>query len=473
MRTDWDFVVAGSGAGGSAAASALAASGARVLVLEPGRRAAPEPDAARAVATLYAHSGLTAGFGDGLFPVAVGRAVGGTTTINSGTCLRPPADATARWEKVPGFDAGGFARAVEDAWAALKVKTVPAERAGASTRLFFRGLEALGVGGAHYLDRAEDGCVGEGRCCFVCPSGAKVTAASAFLDAALKGGRATLRDDASLESIVPAARPGAPVRAVVSHGAEGRLETLTCRALVLACGALETPRLLRRLGLDAGDGLTIHPAAKVFAEFDETLNGWKGVPQAGGLLDPEEPRLRYEGAFVPPELAPLTMPLEGRRLKGWLDAYPRVASFGFMVRDAGRGSVRHPLGALAPLIRYSLAPEDARLMARGMRLVARAYLAAGARRVLLPLNRPDNELSSAAALEAFPWDSVRPGQLQTMGFHPLGTAGLGRAVGGDLKAAPGVWVADGSAVPEPLGVNPQVTIYALGLSLGRRLAEAA
>ncbi|MBI3564202.1 MAG: GMC family oxidoreductase N-terminal domain-containing protein, partial [Elusimicrobia bacterium] len=388
----------------------------------PGERAAPQPDAARAVATLYAHSGLTAGFGNGLFPVAVGRTVGGTTTINSGTCLRPPADAVARWARVSGFDAEGFAAGVEEAWTALGVATVPAALAGGSTKLFFRGLERLGVGGGHLLERAAPGCKGDGRCCFVCPTGAKATAASAFLDQAVRERGVVLRTGARLESAVPAARPGAPVRAVVSCGPEARLESLTCRGLVLACGTLD---------------------------------------------------LRYEGAFVPPEIAPLTMPLEGRRLRGWLDAYSRVASFGWMVRDAGRGSVRHPLGAGLPLIRYDLAAEDARLMARAMRFVARAYLAAGARKVLLPLNRPDNELDSEAALDAFDWASVRPAQLQTMGFHPLGTAGLGRVVGGDLKAAPGVWVCDGSAVPEPLGVNPQITIYALALSLARRLLKEA
>ena len=95
------------------------------------------------------------------------------------------------------------------------------------------------------------------------------------------------------------------------------------------------------------------------------------------------------------------------------------------------------------------------------------------RRVLLPLNRPDNELASPAEFDAFPWSSVTARQIHLMGFHPLGTAGLGRTVGADLRAAEGVYVCDGSVVPESLGVNPQITIYAFALDLARRLLGAS
>ncbi|MFI5363861.1 MAG: GMC family oxidoreductase N-terminal domain-containing protein [Elusimicrobiota bacterium] len=467
--TDYDFIVAGSGAAGAAAASRLASGGARTLLLEAGPRAEVKKDAASAVAMYYGNSGLTAGMGNGLFPVAIGRTLGGTTTINSGTCLRPPRDLVDGWEKrVPGFDASAFRERVEEAWKALKVRPVPERNCGNSARLFLRGLERLGIEGGHLLERAEDGCEGDGRCCFVCPRDAKMTSTKAFLDPVKGLSTLTVTTGTSLLSVRPASRPGGVVSATLCDEA-GKRRVLNCRGLILSCGTLATPYFLRRLGLPAGDGLTIHPAAKVFALFDEPVEGWRGVPQAGGFWDAAEPRLRFEGAFVPPEVAPLTMPLEGRRLRWWLDRYRFAASFGFMVRDLGRGSVRYPLGTSLPMLRYSLHADDARLLARGMKLVARAYFAAGATRVLLPLNRPDNEILDANQLESFDWDGVLPRQIQLMGFHPLGTAGMGRAVGADLRAAEGVYVCDGSVVPESLGVNPQITIYAFALGLARRL----
>ena len=63
-----------------------------------------------------------------------------------------------------------------------------------------------------------------------------------------------------------------------------------------------------------------------------------------------------------------------------------------------------------------------------------------------------------------------------MGFHPLGTARAhedpARGVL-DARAAVhgvrGVHVADGAAVPGPLGVNPQITIMALATRLAHHL----
>jgi len=37
---------------------------------------------------------------------------------------------------------------------------------------------------------------------------------------------------------------------------------------------------------------------------------------------------------------------------------------------------------------------------------------------------------------------------------------------------PGLWVADGSLFPSSIGVPPQLSIYALGLHVGRAIARA-
>ena len=71
---------------------------------------------------------------------------------------------------------------------------------------------------------------------------------------------------------------------------------------------------------------------------------------------------------------------------------------------------------------------------------------------------------------------LRPGDLKLMGFHPLGTARAHEdPARGVLDArlavhgVRGVHVADGAAVPGPLGVNPQITIMALATRLAHHL----
>lgn len=470
----WDFVVAGSGAGGAAAAARLVSGGARVLLVEEGPVALPGSDAFEAVQRYYSDGGLRAALGDGLLPIPTGRTVGGTTTINSGTCLRPPAELLAGWERASGgaFGAADFGRLVEEVWRSLKVKTAPAGTMTASSRLFLRGLKTLGISGGHALDRAEDGCEGSGLCCFVCPRDAKMTSYKAFLSGLKGRTEFELRSGTSLASV----ETGSDGVRVGLRDDGGARVSVRARGLVLACGTMATPRLVRKFRLgphwrEAGAGLSVHPAAKVLALFDEKVEGWKGVPQGAGVVDPEDPAIRYEGVYVPPEMAAMAVPLEGRALARWMGAYAHVGTFGFMIKDESRGRVDHPFGPGHPVARYRMGPRDYARMVRGARFTARVLLAAGARRALLPFNIEGNEVGDTRALDALDLESAGPASLQMMAFHPLGTCGAGRVAGWDQRVGPRVLVADGSVVPESLGVNPQVTISAFGLRAAGTLLE--
>ena len=94
--------------------------------------------------------------------------------------------------------------------------------------------------------------------------------------------------------------------------------------------------------------------------------------------------------------------------------------------------------------------------------------------MILPLARlpelPDARPGAAAGAARAPRD------LKLMAFHPLGTARAHAdpargVVDGDLRVhgAEDVHVADGSAVPSALGVNPQITIMALATRLAFHL----
>ena len=106
LELECEVVVVGSGAGGAACAHELASRGHAVLLLEEGdfhRRSTFTTRAAEMSSKLYRDHGLTAALGNVGIPVWAGRAVGGTTLINSGTCYRTPEKTFERWRKELGL----------------------------------------------------------------------------------------------------------------------------------------------------------------------------------------------------------------------------------------------------------------------------------------------------------------------------------------------------------------------------------
>src|SRR5262249_41082878 len=86
-----DVVVNGTGAGGAVVAKELAEQGHAVVLLEEGdynTRADFNGTSAEMQRKLYRDMGATLSVGNAVIPIPIGRTVGGTTAINSGTCYR-------------------------------------------------------------------------------------------------------------------------------------------------------------------------------------------------------------------------------------------------------------------------------------------------------------------------------------------------------------------------------------------------
>ncbi len=466
---DFDVIVIGSGAGGAPVATVLAERGLRVVVLEAGGPVTPVPPP-QAIERYFLQQGMTLSLTGGAMPVFAGHGLGGTTAINSGTCLPPPAEWLARWDALAGSQlASELPPYVARAAARIGVTVPPRSLLGASAALFDKGLRALGREDAYVLPRNAPRCVGDGLCCFGCPSGAKQSTDQSFLPSA----RAHGADIRAHTQAIAIAEDSQGVT-VTTRGPAGE-GTLRGRHLVLAAGALLTPGLIRRNRLgphwrEAGNHLKIHPASKVFALFAQTVGGDVGVPQGMGYQPPELPRVVLEGIFTPRSTVAPLLANAGLRADWWLDRFEHLATFGLMVRDRGVGTVREVAGR--PVLRYRLHPQDMADMARGLLLIAEAFFAAGATAVLLPLAGGPCEVTSLDALHRIAPEEFTPARLVASGFHPQGTAGIGRVVDADLRLTRRISVCDGSVLPDSPGVNPQLAIMGLSLRLADRLSGA-
>jgi choline dehydrogenase-like flavoprotein len=464
-----DAVVVGTGAGGAAVAAELAAGGLDVVVLEEGARHDHRGFTARPrdmTLRLYRDAGQLATIGTPPIVLPLGRAVGGTTLVNSGTCFRTPARVLARWAREDGI-APLEDEVFDYVEGVIGVADVPEALAGRNALLVKRGAEALGLSGG-FLRRNAPGCRGSGVCAFGCPTGAKQHAAASWLPRAEAGGARVLAG-------VKARRV---VRDARAAGVQARGLTVRAPVVVVACGALLTPGLLRRSGVRSpalGRHLTIHPASAARARFDEPIDPWDGVPQSYYVDALADDGIMLEGIAGPPDQAALATPGGGALHRERMLAARSTASFGVMVADSATGSVREVGGRL--IVRYDLHPDDAERLRRGFALLADIWWAVGAREILVPLaGVPALRRGDSGPLRRA---RVRPRDVKAMAFHPLGTARAGAdparaVVDPDLQVhgVRGLYVADGSAVPSSPQVNPQVTIMALAVRLGRALAGA-
>jgi choline dehydrogenase-like flavoprotein len=472
---DAEVCVIGSGAGGAPVAKELAEAGMRVVVVEEGAWWSPEQLTGRPrdmIPKLYRDAGRTMTVGSPPLVVPVGRAVGGTTLINSGTCFRPPPAVLERWRREGQLDVDRLTSCFGRVEHELKVARVTPALAGRNAEVIRRGAERLGWSGG-YLHRNASGCVGSGVCAYGCPRGAKQHTGLTYMARALSAGATTFTGTHAVGIDCARGR----VRYVIARTAAGGRIRVRCQTAVVAAGALHTPLLLRRLGVNAralGRDLSIHPATAVRARFEEEIRMWEGVPQSFYIDQFAGEGIMLEGIAGPPDYLALTTPRVGRGHRELMLDAARTASFGVMVCDGARGRVLGWRGR--PLVRYSLAAEDARRFKRGLLAVAELYWAAGAHEVVVPVRGvPALHHGDSGPLQRHP---VPPSSIKAMGFHPLGTARAGadpsRSVVDENRAVRGVgglYVSDASAVPGPLGVNPQITIMALATDLARFLTR--
>ncbi|HVY49172.1 MAG TPA: FAD-dependent oxidoreductase [Minicystis sp.] len=468
-----EVVVVGTGAGGAAAAYELARRGRAVLLLEEGdyhRRSSFTGRPSRTYRHLYRDAGLMAAIGNVGIPVWAGRAVGGTTVINSGTCYRAPDRTLEYWQRRyrlgSDFSSAGLAPYYERVEQMLQVTQANPLHLGSIAGIIARGAEHLGLS-HHALHRNAPDCDGQGVCCFGCPTGAKRSTDVSYVPEALKRG-AQLVTAAKVEAIEVVAGRARGVRAKLAGG--GKL-TVSADAVVVAAGALYTPNLLRRVVKSPmlGKNLSIHPASKVVALFDDRMDQHVGIPQGYAIDHYADEGLMFEGGSLPFDVAALSLPWTGRRFTEMMERYPYLATFGFMIQDTSRGAVRPTPFGSSPLVTYDMNAQDLAKMQRGIELLTEVFLAAGARRVL-PFVAGQDEVASKADLARLRARKLRPGDFEVAAFHPLGTCRIGTdparsCLGPDHEAhdVASLYVCDGSAVPSSLGVNPQMTIMAMAL----------
>ena len=469
------------------AAYQLASAGLAVVMIEEGRywdRRHFTGNHREMTQRLYRMNGITGSLGNAPVIIPMGRAVGGTTTINSGTCFRTPPQVLADWRQqgfadlTPDMLAPHF----ESVEAVLEVQPGTKAAIGPIGDLIQTGASKLGFTDIHPLDRNASGCDGQALCQFGCPTDAKRSTNVSYVPKALEK-NAFLFTRYRATKIL---RDGDRVAGVLATGSEGAVAGKTlrvkARAVVVAMGSLLTPIFLRENGVRhpwLGRNLSIHPCGGVSAWFPGLdMHNTAAIPQGFGIGDWAGRGIRFEGGTPPLPAHALAIPQHGPDFIRALEQYRETAFFGFMIKDESRGRVyKSPVPGL-PLVRYSMNRADLARYVEAFAALSRIYFAAGASAVS-PLGCARMPiLASVKDVDDFAQRAWKPNDFIVSAYHPLGTARLGLTPGAgvidpnhQVYGHTGLYVMDGSAVPSSLGVNPQITIMTLANRAAERLAQ--
>ncbi|MDW9830267.1 FAD-binding protein [Sinorhizobium meliloti] len=454
-----DIVVIGSGPGGAVTATLCAEAGKSVLLIEEGRNLPVQwpPHFSRdEILHKYRNAGVNLAVGSTQIAYVEGRCVGGGSEVNRGLYHRTPAYILDQWRE----DFGVRHLSLDELMphfvaceAIARVEYVPGEPSLISKRLY-EGATSLGW----YAVEAP-------RLYRYAGGGSKQSMSETFVPRFLEAGGRLIADT----TVRHLSRRGSKWRVDATHapasGASRPVE-ISAEKVFVACGAIQTPALLRRTGLrrNIGDTLRFHPMLKVVAEFNDEVNVLGGFdpvhqikefePYFGmGCSISSQPMLALAMANRPDCLA--------RIGRDW-----RRMGIYYVQTTGGCATVRNLPFFRDPLVRVWHSERDRCEYAAGLRRLAEALLAAGA--VAVYPSAPEYPvLRSMADVRKLP-ESLPKGSGNLTSVHVFSSCPMGDNEAicatdsfGRVREADGLYVADASLLCGPTVVNPQASVMAI------------
>lgn len=493
-----DVVIVGSGAGGGIAAEIISRAGLKVVLVEEG----PLKTAAdfkmhekEAYANLYQEVAGRQTLDKGI-QILQGRSVGGSTTVNWTSSFRTPEKTLDYWQSQ--FAVKGLSQSDLSPWFEWVEKRLNISKwqipPNKNNQLLADGATRLGWSYA-VIPRNVKGCANLGYCGMGCPLNAKQSMLVTTIPTAVEYG-ATLIHRARAESVIH--EKGIATGVWLSSMSElGQIKNknvskVRAKKIILSAGAIGSPAVLLRSGIvdphnNLGRRTFLHPVTASIAKMRTKVEAFSGAPQSiysDEFLwrDGVSGELGYKIEVPPmhPVLSSTLLLKHGAEQQELMKDFSYYQANIALVRDGFHHDSQGGRVALTkddyPQLDYKISVTLWRALKHALLSMVELQFAAGAKQVL-PLHM-DGKIASnwqdaRQQIENLVTDNLR---WQTLSAHVMGGCGMGGNEKDSVVDSKGnhhqvenIKIIDGSLFPTSLGVNPQLSIYALAAKLASEL----
>ncbi|KAI0182708.1 long-chain fatty alcohol dehydrogenase [Xylaria flabelliformis] len=511
-----DVVIIGSGCGGAVCAKVLAEAGLRVIVVERGYYFPPKefPMALDRVDKLLQGGGMVTA--DGSTLVTAGQCWGGGGTVNWSASLQTPDYVRDEWARdgLTFFKGDLFQNSLDRIFDAMGVSDANIQT-NQGNHVLLEGSGKLGwqakvcpqnSGGNPHLCGSS--------CGLGCRTGTKQSSASFWLPAAARAGatfiegldvsRVLFHGNSTSRAVGVAgqwtSRDDDGVPNSSSKSKIHQMVEIHAKTVILAGGALNTPLLMKRSGLEnpnIGKNLHMHPVANIVATWNHEVKPWEGdilssVVTEFEALDGAGHGAKIESLAMQPYVAMLLNPWrDGKDFKAAALQYSHMTCHISLCRDRDSGSVSPEPGDGSPVINYTPSKFDRAHIAAGLVAAAKLCYVSGARSLapavpdVAPFEsdqppeapRSLNDQAFADWVNTLGKTTLDPLRTTFNSAHQMGTARMGTSektsvvdANGKVWGCDNLYVADTSVFPSASGVNPMVTVMAIADRIAYRIA---
>lgn len=478
FKSVFDFIVVGSGAGGSSAFNELVLQNKEVLLVEEGidfsrESLNREPHVAQSLLQKYRNGGFTPVVGNPNFTFSEGVGLGGSTEINGALFWRTPDNILKEWienyqldslrnlpdhfeyyENILGMtnsqnnfgkDQNIVSQKIRNACNKLNWKVEPARRIAPR-------------------------CVGLNYCAVGCPNGSKNSMSLSLIPNAISLGGKVLTNFKVLRIQY---RNGMATGITGIDRNSGRKETIACNNLILAAGALGTPEILHRSSnnLFSKNQIGFHINTKLVCEYPDKVFSNRGTIFTEQVQEFLEDRFIFMTSNFQPEFLALNLgSLDKKEVERVFNHIDQMSIVTVQIRPYSYGIQLHHGKSSSNFFAMQLKDQD--LLRRSMLKAVEAIFLSGASRILLPFESHFIE-SPVEAEKAILGSLIEDWQLSSvhaMSTLPMRTIKSNKHVDQDgrLSDFKNIRILDASVLPTTIGESPQETIMAIVRNITKR-----